>query len=327
MTYSTYQGLEAGRLIVEKAPLNVSGCVSSVSEIWRSAAEKKGLSFVVNIEECDSFFVTDERLLRQVISNLLSNAIKFCSEGSVSVDFATVAEGGFSIAVSDTGIGIAPEKQSEVFEAFKQADGRLQRNYGGAGLGLAIVKKIAQELGGDVTLESAPDAGSKFTVTLNAERVTSQTTNARVDDNTVQDAVAVDDQSGSLKDLNVLIAEDNPTNAMVIRAYLKDRVKSVTIVENGALAVEAVKDGDFDLVLMDKQMPVMDGVAATIAIRALPDVVADIPIIAVTADAFEGAREHVIESGMDEFISKPLDAAVLTETIVSAMSKVSRKAA
>ncbi|MEL7488026.1 MAG: ATP-binding protein, partial [Pseudomonadota bacterium] len=273
--------LEAGRLIIEKAPLDVGGCVLNVAEIWRKAAEDKGLTYVVTPSQEMSAFVSDGRLIRQIVSNLLSNAVKFTSNGEISVRFGPADDGGFFIEVADTGIGVAPEKREEIFETFKQADGRLQRSYGGTGLGLAIVKKIAVALGGDVQVASEVDVGSTFTVFIPAERASTPADH----ENALALAPRPDADQGPYADLaplRVLIAEDNQANAMVIRAYLQDDVSEITVVENGALAVEAVRAGAFDLILMDKQMPVMDGVAATTAIRQLPPPLCDLPIIAVT---------------------------------------------
>ena len=318
--------LEAGHLVIENSSLDVGACVLNVAEIWRKAAEDKGLKFDVNVPNDMGQFVSDGRLIRQVVSNLLSNAVKFTNEGQIAVQLRTRENIGFEIEIADSGIGVAPEKRDEIFEAFKQADGRLQRNYGGTGLGLAIVKKIANALGGDATIESESGAGSTFTVFVPAERATVSTETSPAQEKPLVNAL---DSSviSDLSALKILIAEDNQTNAMVIRAYLQNEVARIEIVENGALAVDAVQSGEYDLVLMDKQMPVMDGIAATKAIRGLPMPVSDIPIIAVTADAFEGARENVLESGMDEFISKPLNPDILKETITKTLAVKSRKAA
>ena len=311
--------LEAGRLIIDKAPLDVGGCVLNVAEIWRKAAEDKGLEFDVNIEIGSDAYNSDGRLVRQVVSNLLSNAVKFTSDGRIVLRLLSRDGEGFIIEVADTGIGVAPEMHARIFEPFRQADGSLQRKYGGTGLGLAIVRKIAIALGGDVTLRSEIGVGSTFTVVVPAEKAAAVESRDAVAEASAELAGERQDVV-DLSALRVLIAEDNPANAMVIRAYLQRQVAHIEIVENGALALEAVQAGEFDIVLMDKQMPVMDGVAATKAIRALKGRASKIPIIAVTADAFDGAREHVLENGMDGFVSKPLDAATLIEVIADTLA-------
>jgi signal transduction histidine kinase/ActR/RegA family two-component response regulator len=318
--------LESGRLIVERAPMDVGGCILNVAEIWRKAAEDKGLDFNVDVCEGRDYFICDGRLIRQVVSNLLSNAVKFTNAGGVSVRFRPADDGGFHIEVTDTGVGIAPEKRDEIFETFKQADGHLQRDYGGTGLGLAIVRKIAEELGGSVALQSEKGFGSTFAVLIPAEKATlDQSADYRERDTDAHDrAVGTQIEFG---ELNVLIVENNATNAALMRAFLQHDVQSIEVVENGALAVDAVEAGSFDIVLMDKQMPVMDGVEATRAIRSLLGPARNIPIVAVTAEAFDDTRKQVLESGMDGFVSKPLDAATLKDAIATTLESRSRRAA
>ncbi len=298
--------LETGQLTVYAEPTNVADLVSNVAAIWRKAAEDKGLTFNISIDDAMGTYVTDPRLIRQTISNLLSNAVKFTAQGSISLSCLPSVGRGFEISVRDTGIGISDDQVDIVFEAFRQADGRKQRNYGGTGLGLAICKRIARVLGGDITLASVPGAGSEFVLSVPAELAGVDAATATV---TLSDQPDSNDQPTEeiLTDLNILVAEDNPTNAMVIRAYLTRDQAAVTIVENGLLAVEAVQSGNFDVVLMDKQMPVLDGYAATRAIRELAGPQRDVPIIAVTADAFEESSAEALSHGMNDFVSKPLN--------------------
>ncbi len=318
--------LESGRLIIEKAPMDIGGCILNVAEIWRKAAEEKGLKFNVEVADDGNFFICDGRLIRQVVSNLLSNAVKFTKEGGVTIRYRPADEGGFHIEVSDTGVGIAPEKREEIFDAFKQADGHLQRDYGGTGLGLAIVRKIAEALGGSVVLQSEEGFGSTFAVLIPAEKATlDQREDCR--DRDAEARNSAENAQADLSEMKVLIVENNETNAALMRAFLQDDVREIEIVENGALAVDAVEEGSFDVVLMDKQMPVMDGVAATKAIRSLLGPVRDIPIIAVTAEAFDDTRKQVLDCGMDGFVSKPLDAQTLKDAIHAAFAAKMRRAA
>ena len=313
--------LESGRLSINKEPVEIGPCLLNVAEIWRKAATEKNLEYVVEVEGDLGSFMTDGRLIRQVASNLISNAIKFTNEGKISVALTKAAGAGFEIKVSDTGIGVAPEQHEEIFEAFKQADGRLQRTYGGTGLGLAICKKITLALGGDTSIDSVLGAGSTFTVDIPAERQDEQSAGATDAPHISLPKTPDMNQSVDLGTLRVLIVEDNATNATVINAFLCDQVARIHIVENGALAVEAVQKEEFDVILMDKQMPVMDGIMATKAIRKLPTAIRDIPIIAVTADAFDGASEHVLRNGMDGFVAKPVEAKILTDAILTALQE------
>jgi len=309
--------IEAGRLEVHKAAVDTFEVARTVGGLWRASAEKKGLLFTIDAPEGPGTYHTDERLLRQTLSNLLSNAVKFTEEGAVALR-VRVDEGGESpmltIEVSDTGPGVPEEKQDVIFESFKQADGALNRKHGGTGLGLAISQRIARALGGDVTLRSVPGEGATFAAILPAEPVPDAVVpEASAQENCDSQAEAPCEKA--LADLRVLIAEDNELNALVAKALLQPLVAEIVVVEDGEAAVRAVQERDFDLVLMDKQMPVMDGLEATREIRALTGPVSRIPIIAVTADAFEGSREIVMEAGMDGFIAKPINAPAIIAAI------------
>ncbi|MEO1041130.1 MAG: ATP-binding protein [Pseudomonadota bacterium] len=311
--------LEAGRLTIYNDPTDIAALVEDVAAIWKRTAEDKGLQFNIDVEKNMGSFLTDSRLIRQTLSNLLSNAIKFTADGAVSITCRRSTSMGFVINVQDTGIGIAQDQCAVVFEAFRQADGRKQRNYGGTGLGLAICKRIAETLGGNITLDSTLGKGTVFTLCIPAEQASDQTATQQVlGAGQSSDQHAATDQD--LENLKILVAEDNQTNAMVIRAYLARDKAAVTIVENGLLAVEAVQSGDFDVVLMDKQMPVLDGYAATRAIRELAGSQSTIPIIAVTADAFEESTAEALRHGMDDFVSKPINPSVLRDTIIQTLA-------
>ncbi|MEO1014775.1 MAG: ATP-binding protein [Pseudomonadota bacterium] len=325
--------MEAGRLVVDKRPTDVAAAIDAVAGIWRKAADEKRLALRVEFDESPMGFVTDGRLIRQLASNLLSNAVKFTKTGSIDVRLEKSLEAGFILTVSDTGVGIPDASQDQVFEPFRQADARLSREFGGAGLGLAICRRIAEALGGSISVRSTEGEGATFIVAIPAEpalvaqeeieapaEVSVPDSENKSGRTPVADrlSAAVRHPTVDLSRLRVLMAEDNLANAMVAKAMLKDVVGDIEVVENGALAVEAVQSGEFDLVLMDKQMPVKDGVAATKEIRALDTRVNSIPIIAVTADVFEGAREDMLQCGMNDFVSKP----ITKDAIVGAIAKV-----
>lgn len=317
--------LESGTFIIDKEPFLVSGCILSVVEIWRKAAEEKGLSLRIDVDASSEQFVSDGRLLRQVVSNLLSNAVKFTAEGEIAVSLKTdEGKDGFEVTVRDTGIGIPPELHEDVFESFRQADGSARRKYEGTGLGLSICKRITQALGGDIAIDSAPGEGSAFTVCIPAERMNENAHKETVDrpDTRGAETVGADAplQNG-FSDIRVLVAEDNAANAMVIRALLTKRTKQLDVAVNGAEALKMVQAREYDIILMDKQMPVMDGIEATKAIRALSGPVSELPIVAVTADAYASARKEVLAAGMNDYVSKPLTADVLCDVIARNLQK------
>lgn len=309
---------EGKRVEAHLGEVDLRRAVGDVVQLWRPRAEDKGLDFSVDIDLPAGNFCTDERLIRQVLSNLLSNAIKFTPHGSVRLS----ASGGtaarpLEIRVSDSGIGIARENQDVIFESFRQVDTGGTRNFQGTGLGLAICKQIADLLGGSLTVESEVGYGTTFTFTAPpGEREQP----AEIAD-TPERTMIPPDVDGLLHGLHVLAAEDNAVNAMVIQTILKGKVDTLTIVENGQEAVEAVSVGDFDMVLMDKQMPVMDGVEATRRIRALPGAKADIPIVAVTADAFAAAREELLAAGVNDYLAKPVKPEDLKRAIAASLRR------
>lgn len=307
---------EGKRVKAHITEVDLPDTVVDVVNLWRPKADAKGLIFETDLDiRCDRF-QTDEKLLRQLLSNLLSNAIKFTNQGTVKL----VIDGGIDtplkIEVSDTGIGIAKEDQRVIFESFRQVEATGTRNFGGTGLGLAICKQIAELLGGKLSVDSTVGEGSTFRVSLPVSASANRpTTEAKP---VPEEVFNVDE---TLSGLNVLAAEDNAVNAMVIQAILKTKVKALTIVENGLEAVNAVIDGNFDVVLMDKQMPVMDGVEATRRIRALDGKAAQTPVIAVTADAFSAARDELIRAGADDYLSKPIKPEDLKRSIVTTLGK------
>lgn len=316
--------LEAGRMQVNLRPLNIAGCLLDVAELWRNAAEEKGLSYKIDIEQDIGSYLCDEKLLRQMLSNLLSNAIKFTHEGGIALSLYKSTEKGLTFVVRDTGVGIDPENKKQIFDAFHQADSRSQRSFGGTGLGLAICKNIAAELGGEITVRSRAGKGSTFLVALPLEK-SDKATDA-VSGN-VDAAPKASEHDNELSVLRILIAEDNTANALVMCAMLEGQVADIEVVLNGEEAVRIIQERPFDAILMDKQMPVMDGIAATNAIRALPRPYCDMPIIGVTADLFSGVRTQCIESGMDAFVAKPVHADKLKTAIINATKARRTKAA
>ncbi len=278
----------------------------SVAALWEKAAEDKRVRLLVDLKSCPAAASIDEKHVRQITNNLLNNALKFTEEGSVTLSVREQGEQ-LVVTVADTGIGIEEKDQARVFGMFEQAQNGANRRYGGTGLGLAICRRLAKLMDGDVELVSAPGRGSTFTLTL--PLIDKGAGVMRQDD--LPPIVLPQSLSG----LRVLVAEDNEVNQMVVRAYLSRHVASIEVAKDGREAVEKVRAGGFDLVLMDKQMPRMDGAEATAAIRALGGARAEIPVIAVTADAFQGAKDEMIAAGCDGFVAKPLSEAHILAAI------------
>ena len=243
--------------------------------------------------------------VRQILLNLLSNAIKFTPSGRVRV-VASVEAGSADLLrfeVSDTGIGIPADRLHLLFQDFSQVDRSTTRRYGGTGLGLAIVKRLAAAMGGAVGVDSTPGTGSVFWFTAQLPTV-----EAGADPGAAP-------ARGAPAPRRVLVAEDIVINQLVIRSMLETDGHDVTIVENGAAAVAAVQSEPFDLVLMDVQMPVMDGIAASRAIRALADPVCAIPIVALTANAMADDAAACRAAGIDRHLSKPIEREALRQAI------------
>ena len=318
--------LEAGRMKVKLRPLDIAECMLDVAGLWRNAAREKGLSYTIDVDDGLGEYMCDERLIRQIVSNLLSNSIKFTTEGDVGIELKAADEG-FVITVRDTGIGIAADQQAMIFETFRQADSGDERTFGGTGLGLAICKKIVEALGGDVSVVSEPDNGAVFKIAIPAApcKAADSGTALRRDlaENDSSPEAGVQNE---LSVVRVLVAEDNPANALVICAMLSGQVAQIEVVENGAEAVHAVQEGSFDVVLMDKQMPLMDGAAATREIRALPEPFCDIPVIGLTAHILSDSKEECLAAGMDDYLTKPVPSSKLKAAMIDAI-KARRAAA
>jgi CheY-like chemotaxis protein len=258
----------------------------------------------------------DPSRLRQVLFNLVGNALKFTEQGSVDIEVThrPLPEDRIelTIAVRDTGIGIAPDAMPKLFDRFMQADATTARRYGGTGLGLAISREIVDLMGGRIEVDSAVGVGSTFRVVVPMVRGDAEALAAA--ESTLHAGL---DMGG----LRILVAEDNGVNQILIKAILDQMGHYSDIVANGIEAVQQVQSTHYDLVLMDIQMPEMDGEAATRAIRALPDGVASIPIIAMTANAMVEHREAYLATGMDDYVSKPINAKALAAAIARVTSR------
>lgn len=308
--------IDAGKIELSAIPVCVASEVEVAASLMVVRADEKGIGFTVDIaENARGDFRADPVRLRQIVSNLASNAVKFTSEGWVRIEALRAADGAFVIRVRDTGIGFDQEAMKRLFGRFEQADSSITRTHGGSGLGLSIVRALVELMGGSIEVESAPGVGSTFTVTLPLDPCDSQP------DASEAAAPALHPNAPREQDLRVLVAEDNPTNRRVIGLILETIGAKVAFVENGELAVSAVQSERFDVVLMDMQMPVMDGLTATRSIRDWEARQGQIrtPIIMLTANAMDDHRHRAIAAGCDLHVAKPVSPADLLAALADAV--------
>jgi signal transduction histidine kinase/CheY-like chemotaxis protein len=305
--------LESGKFSAEFIPFDIRSIVDPLYTSYLLRTDEKGIAFSIDYPEAMPKWVFgDPTRLGQILNNLISNAIKFTDKGKVSLKITFEKKGKaneFCFKVSDTGIGIDQEKLKTIFEFFSQEDNTITRRFGGTGLGLAISKSIAELLGGEIKVESEKNVGSTFKFCLSMPEAAEQVKNI---------TVAQSDLTGK----NILIVEDNELNRFLAVTILKKWNANIHIAENGEEAVAAVKSKNIDVVLMDIQMPVMDGVAASIAIRK--ELNSNVPIIALTANALESEKEKCWQAGMNEYITKPYNPAFLLEKIIFLIENASK---
>jgi PAS domain S-box-containing protein len=305
--------LEANRLSYEEIVLEPENVVQSAMELLQPRARAKGLRLEASIgANVPARVRGDPGRLRQVLMNLVTNALKFTEKGAVRVDMSTEpAEPGWVLlkfAISDSGIGIAPEHLPKLFLEFSQIDSSISRRFGGTGLGLAICRKLVAGMGGEISAESEPGHGSTFRFTARVRAVAA----SEVPPPRRARPAATGRASRSIR---VLVAEDNQTNQVVIRAMVAKLGHRADLVGNGLEAVEAVRSRPYDLVLMDVMMPEMDGLEATRQIRALPGSKGRIPIIGLTAHAAAAEHDACRQSGMERVLTKPVTVGALGEAM------------
>lgn len=304
--------IEADKLELEDGIVDFEQIAQDAQDAFAPLADEKGLVLRVKTQlAARGCWRSDPLRLRQVLNNLLSNAVKFTERGQVICDIDLVGEA-LTISVSDTGAGMSPHQLAVLFERFVQTDASITRRHGGSGLGLSIARDLCRLMGGDLQVSSCAEKGSKFVVTLPLERLLSPI---------AEDAPAGDEAADGLGGLRILAAEDNPTNQLVIKTLLEQLGASVTIASDGAQAVRFWRDAEWDLILMDIQMPIMDGVAATHQIRAAEtSLCRRTPILALTANALSHQTEQYKAAGMDGVVCKPLRVAELLGAIVEAVT-------
>jgi signal transduction histidine kinase/HPt (histidine-containing phosphotransfer) domain-containing protein len=312
--------IEAGRLAVERIPFLVKECIDDVMKPLMLTASRKGLELTWEIAPSMPQAVRGDPLrLRQILVNLAGNAIKFTAQGAVTLRVRPEpgADGELCchFSVEDTGIGIAAERQAAIFVPFRQGDASTARRYGGTGLGLTISAHLVELMDGRIWLESTPGVGSTFHFTLPfgvAEGLPAGAPRAAL----TTEPANVSGQRADARRLTLLLVEDNAVNRRLVEIVLTRRGHTVVAVGNGPDAVQAVRERHFDLVLMDVQLPGMDGIAATRAIRTAENGAGGrVPILALTAHALPGVRDQCLEAGMDGYLAKPLRPAELLEAI------------
>jgi len=303
--------IEAGQLPINRAPFDLAACVATIASLHRASATAKGLEFVIDVApDARGWCVGDDVRVTQILSNLLSNAVKFTSKGGVSLE---VIRHGCAVifTVVDTGVGFSDAFQEKLFSRFEQADGSITRRFGGSGLGLAISASLAEMMGGEIKAVSEPGRGAIFTLVLPLETIEAP----------VQATAEAEGADAGILAMKVLVAEDHPTNRKVVSLILEPFGVDLTLVEDGRQAVEAFEAGAYDLILMDIQMPVLDGLSAAREIRALEAAAGRprTPIVALTANALPEHVAEALAAGMDAHLAKPISPDALIALLSTAL--------
>lgn len=310
-----FSKIEAGKLAISRNPMSLKSLAEGICSIHKHIANKKGIDLLLSIDErIPDMVLGDSTRLNQILTNLTSNAIKFTDKGEISIKLQVVKETKTTVSIKfsiiDTGIGIPIDKQKMIFQEFTQANYQTTRKYGGTGLGLAISKKLISLLNGKIEVKSQPGKGSEFFFTL-LFRKSKVEAIRRKDDSK---SLSLIKKSG--KPYKVLIVEDNEINSFIAQKFLKNWGVETQLAENGAIALEMISNDDFDLVLMDLEMPVMSGYQATEEIRKFKDPKKrNVPIIALTASAMMDVQTKIFSLGMNAFILKPFNPSDLKSKI------------
>jgi two-component system, sensor histidine kinase len=299
--------IEAGKLRLEEIEFDLGLLVDTAAGAFAVLAKAKGLAFRIEIDAARGIYRGDPTRLRQVLYNLFSNALKFTEAGAITVEAEPVGEG-VRFCVRDSGVGMTAEVAAGLFEKFAQGEASTARRFGGTGLGLAICRELVEMMGGQISVASAPGEGARFAFDLPLARVA--TPAARL-------PISAEHHGADLTALRVLAADDNPINRLVLKTLLGQTGLQLEVVEDGRAAVEAWRNGAFDVILMDVRMPGMDGTEATRAIRRAEAAEGRprTPIIALTADVMSHQLAEFAAAGMDAHVAKPVEMARLFEAI------------
>jgi signal transduction histidine kinase/CheY-like chemotaxis protein len=315
-----YNKISSGNVTLEAIDFDLRKIIDSITHLFKSKADSKGLDFVLDIDELPSGVNGDPFRLSQVVNNFLSNAIKFTEKGSIRLAVKVRSETDDKIKVlfeiQDTGVGVPKDKRESIFNSFTQASSDTTRKFGGTGLGLSISKELVNMMGSEIILQSEIDQGSKFSFELEFLKIE----NLESKDLGTTDVQYLNTED--LHHLNVLVVDDNELNRMVLRKFLdKWNIKSV-MAEGGKEALEKLRQEKFDIMLLDLQMPEMDGYEVTNIVRADSEL-KHLPIIAISADTISNVYDQVIEAGIDDFVTKPFNPDELKSKIYNHTSKIS----
>jgi CheY-like chemotaxis protein/two-component sensor histidine kinase len=314
--------IEANRLPLEEIDLQVGDVLDNLNHMVSHKIHEKCLSLTINLSDQMRHLHLrgDPMRLNQVLLNLTSNAIKFTPDGSIGIQVTLAEQDKSSVLlrfeVSDSGLGISPEDQHRIFSAFEQADASTTRKFGGTGLGLAISKKLVELMGGEIGVHSELGVGSNFWFTARLKISQSQAAHPAQHVSRAAEAIILKNHAGR----RVLLAEDEPINCEVATCILEEAGLKVDVAENGEIAVNLASQNRYDIILMDMQMPIMNGLEATQAIR-LQSLNRQTPILAMTANAFEQDRQSCLDAGMNDHLGKPVDPDLLLETLLSWLEK------
>lgn len=317
-----FSKLEAGHMTIEHTPFDLDMVLDHLRTLFEERAQSKSLGFAITVADgTPRDLVGDAMRLQQILANLLGNAIKFTAQGYVALKVEIKQREGaqtlLTFTVKDTGIGMSAHDQTKLFQPFSQADGSITRRFGGTGLGLAISHDLLKLMGGEFHIKSQPNQGTTFSFDLMlgiSTHAKASETRHRGTHEAGQLEQDLQKSATSLKGARILVAEDNRINQQVVKEFLKLSGMAVTIANNGQEALDLLKTQSFDAILMDMQMPVMDGVEATKTIRSNPDY-ANLPIIALTAGVTQEERDSCTLSGMNDFVPKPVNPKMLIATL------------
>lgn len=303
-----YSKIEAGKFSLDQHTISIEKLIDSIDNSYRSLIEKKGFEFIIERRNIKDIYIQgDEIRIKQILNNYLNNAIKFTERGNITLIIEKQPMGTLYFSVIDTGIGIHEEDIPNLFKDFSQLNTGANRKFGGTGLGLAISKNLALLMNGNTHVKSQFGKGSTFSVSLNLPFVSKE-----VFEKEKRNLAKKENDKDNKLNLNILLAEDNKTNQMIAAKLLERVGCKVTIANNGVECIEQLNTGNFNIILMDCQMPIMDGYEATMAIRKSGN---DIPIIALTANAQKSDKAACLLSGMSDFVSKPFKPNTLYQKI------------
>jgi signal transduction histidine kinase/CheY-like chemotaxis protein len=320
-----HANLAAAPLRLETAPADLRAIAGTAIARWRAAAAEKGVALSLDLAEArEPFVLVDAERLGRALGHLVSNAVKFTDAGAILVKLRAARAGrgvAVAIEVSDTGCGVAPQDAERIFLPFEQADNSTTRAHGGVGLGLAVARALAETMGGALTLRPATGVGATFRFAFAAPAAQAPESDSESDSESASESASASACAPPAPDRiaaagpRILLVEDNPVNRQVVRAMLAPLGAEIVEAENGAAALERLAERGFDVVLMDIQMPVMDGLSATRAIRASGAPYSGVPVVAVTAASSEADRAGCFAAGVDDFLAKPVRLEALSRLV------------